>query len=207
MDGCWGPPSPPCEGWGFPVRMLWGRWGVLGGGAAAMGSSGPSAVGQDDQRWGSVTSGQEGPQGRQGSGGVCNQPCCITLTGVEDLINRQRGRTRPCPQHGGSVVPRCVLGVEGTSVTPWEVARAGTHPPGSTGYSSEQGPAPAVSGCQESRGARSHRAWLSRHCRHAGDGLCCLSLQRGCLGGVDPKMFPPITAPVKLKNLGRGAGH
>lgn len=78
------PSAQGTPGWGFPIWVLQGRWWVPSGGAVTKAAQVPSAVGQDGQRWGSITSGQEGSRGGQDSQGGYNQPCCIGVTGMED---------------------------------------------------------------------------------------------------------------------------
>lgn len=94
---------------------------------------------------------------------------------------------------------------QGTCVTPWEMAGAGTHLPSSMGCSGEQGPTLALSGCWEIQGARSWHAQLFHHC--AGNRLGTARPCRGAVTGQDPKVLSLVTAPVELEHLRSSAGH
>lgn len=95
------------------------------------------------------------------------------------------------PGTGGWLSPNDAAWGQGTRVTPWEVAGAGTHLPSSAGHSGEQDPALAVSGCRKSQEARRQHARFSCHRQHASMPGMCLTLWRGCWGGQIPKHFPP----------------
>lgn len=75
---------------------------------------------------------------------------------------------------------------QGTRVTLWEVAGAGTHLPSSVGCNGEQRTTFADSGCWEVQGTR----------------ICHARLFHWQLAG-----HHQATAPVKLENLKSGAGH
>lgn len=106
-----------------------------------------------------------------------------------------------CLAQQGGCSRWCYLG-QGTRVTPWEVAGAGTHLPSSAGCSGEQGPTLAVCGCWEIQGARTWCAWLFHQC--ARKRLGTARPWRAAVTEPDPKVHPRFNCTSKAGALEKG---
>lgn len=197
--GCLRPLRARDPGLGFPRPGAVGQAGGPRWGSSGRGQRKSPLLWDGTARDGGLSPRDRRDPGRDGAAGGVQPALLHRGHRAGGLNNEAAGQdVAVCPVRGVWFSPDDAARSEGTHVAPWEVARAGTHPPGSAGCSSEQG----------ARTAGDPEAVVpGSPATVPGTGWALHGPVEGLPGGPDPKTFPPLTAPVKLKRPGSGAGH